>query len=43
VLRWLATFVTAPGTRDAREAGARVLAAGLPAAVRTTAFAAPAS
>ena len=43
VLRWLATFTTTPGTRDAREAGARVLAAGIPAAVRTTAFAAPAS
>jgi AcrR family transcriptional regulator len=43
VLRWLTSFTTAPGTRDAREAGARVLAAGIPAAVRTTTFAAPAS
>ena len=43
VLRWLASFTAEPGTRDAREAGARVIAAGLPVAVRTTVFAAPAS
>ena len=42
VLRWLASFTAEPGTRDAREAGARVIAAGIPVAVRTTVFAAPA-
>lgn len=41
VCRWLATHTVAPGTRASREAQARVLAAALPAAVRTTAFAAP--
>lgn len=41
VLRWLAGHVLEPGTQASREAGAALLAAGLPAAVRTTAFAAP--
>jgi AcrR family transcriptional regulator len=41
VCRWLATHVVAPGTRGSRAAEARVLAAALPAAVRTTSFATP--
>jgi AcrR family transcriptional regulator len=41
VLRWLATHVLEPGTQASREAGALLVAAGLPAAVRTTAFAVP--
>lgn len=41
VVRWLAGHVVAPGTQTGRAAQARVLAAGLPAAVRTTAFAQP--
>ncbi len=43
VLRWLAGHVLEPGTSASREAGAALLAGGLPAAVRTTAFASPAS
>lgn len=43
VLRWLASFTGEPGTSEARAVGGRALAAGLPAAVRTTVFAAPAS
>ncbi|MGE0817950.1 MAG: TetR/AcrR family transcriptional regulator [Candidatus Nanopelagicales bacterium] len=43
VLRWLAGHVLEPGSQASREAGAALLASGLPAAVRTTAFAAPAS
>jgi AcrR family transcriptional regulator len=42
VCRWLAGFVLEPGTQDARAAQARALAHGLPVAVRTTTFAAPA-
>ena len=43
VLRWLSSHVLAVGTQQSRSQQARVLAAGLPAAVRTTAFAAPVS
>jgi AcrR family transcriptional regulator len=43
VCRWLASHVLEPGTQDSRAAQARVLAAALPAAVRTTSFAAPSS
>lgn len=43
VCRWLAGFVLEPGSQDSRAAQARVLAVGLPVAVRTTAFAAPSS
>ena len=41
VCRWLASHVLEPGTRDSRAAQARSVAAAVPAAVRTTAFAAP--
>mgnify|MGYP003345674204 CR=1 FL=1 len=41
VLRWLSTFAVQPGHADARQAQARLVAAGLPQAVRTTTFAAP--
>jgi AcrR family transcriptional regulator len=41
VCRWLAGHVLEPGTQASREAGAALLAAGLPAAVRTTVFATP--
>ncbi len=39
--RWLASHVLEPGTQDSRAGQARVIAAALPAAVRTTTFAAP--
>ena len=42
VLRWLAGHAVAPGTQSSRAAQAKALAAGLPAAVRTTSFAPPA-
>jgi AcrR family transcriptional regulator len=41
VCRWLAGFVVEPGSQDDRAAQARVLAHGIPVAVRTTIFAAP--
>ena len=41
VCRWVASFVLEPGTSDSRAAAARVLAHGLPAAIRTTTFASP--
>ena len=41
VCRWLGSHVLEPGTQDSRAAQARVLASSLPAAVRTTSFAAP--
>lgn len=41
VLRWLAGHTLEPGSQTSRAAQARVLAAGLPPAVRTTAFAPP--
>jgi AcrR family transcriptional regulator len=41
VCRWLAGFVLEPGTQASRAAQARVLAHGIPVAVRTTTFAAP--
>jgi AcrR family transcriptional regulator len=41
VCRWIASHVIEPGTRDSRAAQARALAAVVPAAVRTTTFAAP--
>ena len=41
VCRWLGSYVLEPGTRDSRAAQARALASSLPAAVRTTSFAAP--
>jgi AcrR family transcriptional regulator len=40
VLRWLASHALAPGSQASRSSQARTLASGLPAAVRTTAFAA---
>jgi len=40
VCRWLGSHVLEPGTQDSRAAQARAIAAGVPAAVRTTAFAA---
>ncbi len=43
VCRWLGSHVLEPGTQDSRAAQARVLASALPAAVRTTSFAAPLS
>jgi hypothetical protein len=43
VCRWLGSHVLEPGTQDSRAAQARVLASALPAAVRTTSFAAPSS
>lgn len=43
VVRWLAGHAAVPGSQSSRAAQARVLAAGLPAAVRTTSFASPAS
>ena len=42
VVRWLASYVLEPGSAATRSTGARVLAGGLPIAVRTTSFAAPA-
>jgi AcrR family transcriptional regulator len=42
VCRWLASFVTAPGSSAVRSAQAGLLASSLPAAIRTTAFATPA-
>ena len=41
VARWLAGHVLEPGTQDGRAAQARLVAAALPVAVRTTAFATP--
>jgi hypothetical protein len=41
VCRWLASHVLAPGSQDSRAAQARLLAAAVPVAVRTTAFAVP--
>jgi hypothetical protein len=41
VCRWLASHVLEPGTPASRESQARLVAASLPAAVRTTTFAAP--
>jgi AcrR family transcriptional regulator len=41
VCRWLASHVLEPGTQDSRAAQARLVASSVPAAVRTTAFAAP--
>jgi AcrR family transcriptional regulator len=41
VCRWLAGHVLEPGSQASREAGAALLAAGLPTAVRTTTFATP--
>jgi AcrR family transcriptional regulator len=43
VCRWLASHATSPGTSTARAAQARVMAAGLPLAIRTTSFATPVS
>ena len=43
VCRWLASHALAPGTSAGRTSGARVIAAGLPPAVRTTSFATPGS
>ncbi|MGE3812298.1 MAG: TetR/AcrR family transcriptional regulator [Candidatus Nanopelagicales bacterium] len=43
VLRWLAGHALVPGSQASRSAQARIVAAGLPAAVRTTSFAPPAS
>jgi hypothetical protein len=41
VCRWLASHVIEPGTQDSRAAQARAVASSIPAAVRTTSFAAP--
>ena len=41
VVRWLAGHVLAVGSQESRSAQARALSAGVPAAVRTTSFAAP--
>ena len=41
VCRWLGSHVVQPGTQDSRAAQARAVAAAVPVAVRTTAFAAP--
>ena len=41
VCRWLASHVLETGTQTSRESQARLLSAALPAAVRTTTFAAP--
>ena len=43
VCRWLAGHVLEPGSQASREAGAALVAAGLPVAVRTTTFATPSS
>jgi AcrR family transcriptional regulator len=43
ICRWLASFVVSPGTSDQRSQQARLICAGLPPAVRTTAFATPAT
>jgi AcrR family transcriptional regulator len=43
VLRWLAGHAVVPGSQTSRAAQARLLVASLPAAVRTTSFAQPAS
>jgi AcrR family transcriptional regulator len=43
VVRWLCSHVLATGSQSARATQARALAAGIPAAVRITAFAVPAS
>lgn len=43
VCRWLAGHALEPGSQASREGQARLIAAAVPAAVRTTAFAAPAS
>ena len=43
VLRWLAGHTVEPGSQASRGAQARLVAAALPAAVRTTSFASPAS
>jgi AcrR family transcriptional regulator len=41
VCRWLASHVIAPGSSDVRAQQARLVAAALPAAIRTTTFATP--
>lgn len=43
VCRWLASYVLEPGSGSTREVQARLVAAALPVAVRTTSFAAPSS
>jgi hypothetical protein len=43
VCRWLASYVASPGTSTTRAVQGRLVAAGLPAAVRLTSFATPAS
>ena len=41
VCRWLGSHVIEPGSQDSRAAQARLVAASLPAAIRTTAFVVP--